>query len=146
MQELTIHLLKSFVLVITFRYDRQATCCKNPEKRVCLDLILTNCARRFQNSSTIQTGLSDFHKFVVAVMKITYKKSQPKIIIHRSYKYFNNESFRKELLQLEANGNNCNESLTNFTSSCNVILNKHAPSPLPQERNNVKENNGRPFL
>ena len=100
------------------------TCYKNPEKP-CIDLILTNCPRSFQNSCAIETGLSDFHKLVVTVMKTTYKKSQPKIINYRSYKYFNSESFREELIQIEANGNNCDESFKNFTSSCSVILNKH---------------------
>ena len=50
-------------------------------------------------------------------MRTTSKKSQPKVIIYRSNKRFNNESFREELLQIEANGNNCNESLKNFNSS-----------------------------
>ena len=52
------------------------TCYKNPEKPSCIYLILTNCPRRFQNSCTIEIGLSDFHKLVVTVMKTTYKKSQ----------------------------------------------------------------------
>ena len=94
------------------------TCFRNPEKLSCIDLILTNCPRSFQNSCAIETGLSGFHKLVVTVMKKTYKKSQPKTIIYRSYKYFNNESFREELIQIEANGNNCDK---------NFILNKHAP-------------------
>ena len=34
-------------------------------------------------------------------MKTTYKKSRPKIITYRSYKYFNNDSFREVLLQIE---------------------------------------------
>ena len=96
------------------------TCYKNPEKPSCIDLILINCPRKFQNSCATETGLSDFHKLVVTVMKITYKKSQPKIINYRSYKYFNNENFREELIQIEANGNYCDESFKNFTSSCNV--------------------------
>ena len=102
------------------------TCYKNPEKPSCIYLILTNCPRSFQNSCAIETGLSDFHKLVVTVMKTTYKKLQPKIINYRRYKYFNNEKFREELIQIEANGNNCDESFKNFTSSCNVTLNKHA--------------------
>ena len=69
-------------------------------------------------------------------MKTTYKKSQPKIINYRSYKYFNSESFREELIQIEANGNNCDESFKNFTSSCNVILNKHAPQKKKYVRGN----------
>ena len=97
---------------------------------------MTNCPRSFQNSCTIETGLSDFHKLVVTVMKTTYKKSQPKIINYRSYKYFNSESFREELIQIEANGNNCDESFKNFTSSCSVILNKHAPQKKKYVRGN----------
>ena len=69
-------------------------------------------------------------------MKTTYKKLQPKITIYRSYKYFHNESFREELLQIEANGNKCDESFKNFTSSCNVILNKHATQKKKYVRGN----------
>ena len=109
--------------------NNRPTSFKNPEKPSCIDLILTNCPRSFQNSCAIETGLSDFYKLVVTAMKITYKKSQPKIIIYRSYKYFNNESFREELLQVGANGNNCDESFKNFGSSCNVILNPENTPP-----------------
>ena len=42
---------------------------KNPEKLSCIDLILTNCPRSFQNSCVVETGLSDFHKIVTTVMK-----------------------------------------------------------------------------
>ena len=42
-------------------------------------------------------------------MKTTYRKSQPKIITYRSYKYFNNDRFREALLQLECNGKNYDE-------------------------------------
>ena len=93
----------------------------------CIDLTLTNWPRSFQNSCVIKTGLSDFHKLVVTVMKTTYKKLQPKIIAYRSYKYFNNDRFREALLQIECNGNNCDENDKDFTSSCNIILNEQAP-------------------
>ena len=85
-------------------------CFKNPEKPF-VDLILKNCSRSFQNSCAIEKGLSNFHKLVVTAMKATYKKSQLKIIIYHSYKYFNNESFREQLLQIAASGNSYNESL-----------------------------------
>ena len=87
---------------------------------------MTNSPKSFQNSCAIETGLSDLHKLVVPIMKKIYKKSQPKIIIYCSYKYFNNERFREELLEIEVNGNNCNENFKNFISLCNVILNKHS--------------------
>ena len=109
---------------------------KNPEKPSCIDLILTNCPRSFQNSCVIETGLSDFHKLVVAVMKTTYKKSQPNIITYRDYKYFNNDGFREAVLQIESNGKNCDENFRNFTSSCNIILNKQAPQKKKYVRGN----------
>ena len=119
----------------------QPTCFKNPDKPSCIDLILTNCPRGVQISCVIETGLSDFHKLVVTVMKTTYKKSQPKIITYCSYKYFNNDSFREAFLQTECNGNNCDEKFENFTSSCNIILNEQAP----QERKYVRGNQS-PFM
>ena len=50
----------------------KATCYKNPDKPTCIDLILTNCPGSFQNSCVVETGLSDFHKMVVTVMKTSY--------------------------------------------------------------------------
>ena len=38
------------------------TCYKNPEILSCINLILTNKPRNFQNSCVIKTSLSDFHK------------------------------------------------------------------------------------
>ena len=48
----------------------------------------------------------------------------------------NNESFREEFIQIEANGNNCDESFKSFTSSFNVILNKHTPKKKRYVRGN----------
>ena len=48
---------------------KQSTCCKNPNKPTCIDLILANCPRSFQNTDTFETGLSDFHKLTFTVLK-----------------------------------------------------------------------------
>ena len=48
-------------------------CFKNHDKTSCIDLILTNCPRSFQNSCAVRTGLTDFHKLAVSVLKATYK-------------------------------------------------------------------------
>ena len=54
------------------------TCFKKPEKPSCIDLIITNRPKSFQNSVVLETGLSDFHKVTLTVMKVLYKKqSQP---------------------------------------------------------------------
>ena len=39
---------------------------------------------------TLETGLSDFHKVILTVMKVFYKKQKPIIITYRSYKHFSN--------------------------------------------------------
>ena len=62
----------------------KSTCYKNPDRPSCRDLILTNCPRSFQNSCVIETGLSDFNKTVVTVMKTTYSKSIFVIIVLRN--------------------------------------------------------------
>ena len=64
------------------------TCFKNPEKPSCIDLIITNRPKSFQNSVTLETGLSDFHKMTLTVMKVFYKKPKPTIITYRRYKIF----------------------------------------------------------
>ena len=45
------------------------TCYKNPNNPSSIDVILTNRKNSFQNSMTIETGLSDCHKMTVTVLK-----------------------------------------------------------------------------
>ena len=76
---------------------KQKTCYKNPENPSCIDLILTNSHRSFQNTNVFETGLSDFHKMTVSVLKSHFPKQKPNIVSYRSYKRFRNNSFRTEL-------------------------------------------------
>ena len=73
------------------------TCYKNPNNPSCIDLLLTIFAKYFQNSLVIETGLSDFHKMVVTVMKTNFRKLEPKIINYRNYRYFSNDRFREKV-------------------------------------------------
>ena len=77
---------------------KDATCYKNPENPSSTDLILTNNPRRFQKSCVIETGLSDFHKMIVTVMKTSFQRLKLKVINYRNYKSFENKLFREELL------------------------------------------------
>ena len=81
------------------------TCFKNPDILSCIDLILLNCPRGLQMCIATERGLSDFYK-VVTIMKNTYKKLKPKIIICFTYKSFSNDSFRKALKQMVSNEDN----------------------------------------
>ena len=50
---------------------------KYPDKPTCVDLNLTNCLDSFQTYCVIETGLLDFHKIIVTVMKTSYPKIEP---------------------------------------------------------------------
>ena len=76
---------------------KDKTCFKNPINPTCIDLIITNRPKSFQESEVIETGLSDFHKMSLTVMKVFYNKQKPKIIQYRKYKDFSNEPFMHEL-------------------------------------------------
>ena len=56
---------------------KKPTCFKNPAKPTYIDLIITNKPGMFQNAKTYETCLSDFHKLVVSIMKVSYKKRLP---------------------------------------------------------------------
>ena len=61
---------------------------KYPESPSCIDLILTNSLYSFQSFCVIETGLSDFHKMIVSVMRTTFQKLKPRIFQCRDYTQF----------------------------------------------------------
>ena len=74
------------------------TCFKSNENPTCIDLILTNRQQSFQNSTTIETGLSDFHHLTVTVMKTKFKKLPPKKILYRDNKNYNSVDFCNDVI------------------------------------------------
>ena len=53
---------------------KKPTYFKNPAKPTCIDLIIANKPGVFRNVKTYETGLSDFHKLVLIIMKLVTKK------------------------------------------------------------------------
>ena len=78
---------------------------QNPTNPSCVDLILTNRPRSFQNSCTFETGLSDFLKMTLTVLKSSFAKQKPRILNYRNYKSFNNTLFRDQVLNKLTNSN-----------------------------------------
>ena len=78
---------------------RVPICYQNPAKPTCIDLMLTNSNRSFQICSIIKTGLSDFHKMIVTVVKIYFRKKEAKAINYSDYRNFSNEKFRQQVLK-----------------------------------------------
>ena len=73
------------------------TCLKNPDRPTCIDLFLTNSPQSFQNTITISTGLSDFHKMIITVLKSSFIKLKAREMYYRDYKNFSTNSFREDL-------------------------------------------------
>ena len=112
------------------------TCYKNPLAPKCIDLILTNRPKSFQNSNVYETGLSDFHKLTFTVLKMFYDKQKPQVVNYRNYKKFDNNHFRHDLLKelsLRKIPENHLEKLKDISSK---VLNKLAPVKKKYVRSN----------
>ena len=103
------------------------TCFKNIDNPSCIDLILTNRYRSFQNNVTIETGLSDFHKMTVSVLKTFFRKMPPNIISYRNFSKFSPDDFRRDLQMNVINKDIFNMSNDEFVSLLMENLQKHAP-------------------
>ena len=120
---------------------KEPTCFKNVEKPSCIDLILTNKIKSFQNTCVLETGLSDFHKLISTTMKSTFRKQAPQLIHYRNYKRFNNDDFQSILVHqlnaLDIRSLTCSD----FQSLFMTILNHLAP----QKVRYIRANNS-PFM
>ena len=65
-----------------FEYDAknisEKTCVKSKDNPSFIDLFINS----FQNTSTVTTGLSDFHQMIITVLKATFTKSKSKFITY----------------------------------------------------------------
>ena len=97
--EPTEEAMKSFCQTCNFKnlLDKP-TCYKKYNNTSCVDLIITDKPRSFQNSYTFETGLSDFHKMTLTALKSSFAKQKPRVLIYRNYKFFNNYLFTDQVL------------------------------------------------
>ena len=99
------------------------TCYKNLDNPSCI----TNKFNSFQNSIAIESGLSDFHKLTVTVLKTIFKKLPPKKVNYRCYKIFSQLDFRFEIEKFLLDSDIANASNDEFVCYFMKVLNKHAP-------------------
>ena len=121
---------------------KQATCFKSPKKPSCIDLILTNRPKTFQTTCVIETGLSDFHRLTVSVLKMHFRKLSPRIISFRDFSNYHNVNFINSLTEVLFEGENT-ESFVNdhdcFYKVCTEVLNQHALRKKKYVRGNNKQ-------
>ena len=103
------------------------TCFKNSENPSCIDLILTNKPRSFQNSAALEIGLSDFHLLTVTVLKTTFKKKPARMIKYRDYKNYSQFKFKNDLCEKLTEVDLNMISNDDFNTILMNLVNTHAP-------------------
>jgi hypothetical protein len=118
---------------------KEPTCFKSTENPSSIDIILTNKKLSFQNTMTIETGLSDFHKMTVTVMKRFFKKKEPIKIVYHDRKNFDAVKFRGKIrYQIESRDKTSLEELQNLLAKTYL-----QDAPLKEK---VLRGNNAPFM
>ena len=107
--------------------NKDPTCYKNIYNPSCIDLFLTNSAKSFESTCTIETGLSDFHKLVVTVLNEKHERMPPKIIQYRNYRKFDYAIFNNNLRKQTKNLNFSELDFATIRKIFMEILDKFAP-------------------
>ena len=102
---------------------QQKTCFKSTNNPSCIDLFVTNSPRSFQNTITLASGLSDFHKMILTILKSTFPKAKPKQIVYRKFKNFDSKNFKNEIRTKMQSI----DKYETFEEKFLKVLNKHAP-------------------
>ena len=100
-----------------------------PDKSL-IDIILTNNSRSFHETQGFVTGLRDFHKLVVILLRSCHKKLPPKNVLYRNVKRFKKTTFLRDLDSSLIQGelyNNCQEPYHKLTHIFSEVLDYHAP-------------------
>ena len=99
------------------------TCFKSTNNPSCIDLFVTNSPRSFQNTITFASGLSDFHKMILTILKSTFPKVRPKQIVQRKFKNFDLKNFLNEIRTKMQSI----DKYETFEEKFLKVLNKYAP-------------------
>ena len=118
---------------------KDPTCFKNPCNPSSIDVMLTNRKSIFQNSMTLETGLSDHHKMTITVLKIYFKKKDPIIIHYRNFKSFDEQKFRDDFIRHLEQWDAIDIDV--FKSILMTVLDTHAP-----RKKKVARGNNAPFM
>ena len=97
---------------------------KNMLNPNCIDLFIRNSLLSFHITTSVSNGLSDFHKMVITVMKMSFKKHYPIQRHYRDYKYSDQTKLENNLNKKLSEGISNYES---FETTFLEVLNKHAP-------------------
>ena len=76
-----------------------------------------------------KTGLSDFHKMTLTVLKSSFAKQKPRTLNYHDYRFFNNTLFRDQVLNRlrDSNLQISDKGLKHFKETCLSVLKTIAP-------------------
>ena len=102
---------------------KEPTCFKSVDNPSCIDLILTNHPKCFQNSGVYETGIFNFHKltFTVHIFRRPNRELSNREITNTLI------TFRDELIRELFSNNMQPDDLARFTNISKMILEKKAP-------------------
>ena len=109
--------------------NKDNTYFRNVLKPSCIDLMIRNRPKSFQNFVTVKTGLSDFHIMTLTVVNTFYKKQKTNIATYRNYKRFFNEAFmfdvKNSIIQMTPYDNDLD--FDQFKTALDEAIKRHAP-------------------
>ena len=114
----------------------ETTCFKNILNPSCIDVILTNKIKSFQNSQVIETGISDYHKMTITVLRSFFQKQEPVKVNYRDYKLFDISIFHTDLKSRLEDLDENNITYAQFEYTFMEVLSTHAPMKLKYVRAN----------
>ena len=129
--------LEEFCLLYNLKsLIKSPTCFKSENNPSCIDLILTNRSSSFQNSSTLETGLSDFHHMVISVLKTAFKKKPPIVKKYGNYKCYSGVNYVNDVNRSLAGIDLQKMPHNDFVILLKEMLDKHAPIKTKYVRGN----------
>ena len=93
------HTRKFLDLIEVFQFDQaitQPTRITRQNSETLIDVALTNCPENIMNSGVVHVGISD-HSLIYICRRISFVKTQPKLIESRNYKNYNPGHFNRDL-------------------------------------------------
>ena len=90
-------------------------------------MFLTNKTPGFQNTTTIEVGLSDFHLMILTILKSGFVKKSPRIDTYRDYSKFDPIEIPNDHKRNLAKSNGECSVFENFNSVAEEVLNNHVP-------------------
>ena len=129
----TNQILKTFLEDNSFVNLIKSNTCFKSKPGSCIDLILTNKPKSFQNSDVMETGVSDHHTLIFSFLKTNFTKMPPSKFQYRNYKKFEVHSFLQDVEQLPEK-----ISYTEWEKDFVKTLNKYAPLKTKVIRGNHK--------